>query len=146
MLDGRRMQTSLETQGHEPAGKDVRKVIGDNIRELRQKRGLSQEALAFEACLDQPYLSRMEQGTINLTVLVIERLARALDVSPYRLLIEKREATGMTQTEIADKLGEYQSFVARVESGQRRVDVIEFLDLAEILGLDPKKVIAELMK
>ncbi|MEM9619297.1 MAG: helix-turn-helix transcriptional regulator [Pseudomonadota bacterium] len=62
------------------------------------------------------------------------------------ILTEKREASGMTQTEIADKLGEYQSFVARVESGQRRVDVIEFLDLTEILGLDPKKVIAELMK
>lgn len=62
------------------------------------------------------------------------------------ILIEKREAIGMKQAEVADKLGEYQSFVARVESGQRRVDVIEFLDLAEILGLDPKKVIAELEK
>lgn len=100
------MQTSQETHPRdvtiEPAGKDVRKVIGDNIRELRQKLGLSQEALAFEARLDQPYLSRMEQGTINLTVLVIERLARALGVSPYRLLIEKREATGMTNVNVGE--------------------------------------------
>jgi ribosome-binding protein aMBF1 (putative translation factor) len=34
------------------------------------------------------------------------------------LLIEKREAAGMTQSELASRLGEYQSFVARIESGQ----------------------------
>ena len=42
------------------------------------------------------------------------------------LLIEKREAVGLTQTDLASMLGEYQSFVARLESGQRRVDVVEF--------------------
>ena len=40
-------------------------------------------------------------------------------------LIAKREGAGMTQTELAAALGEYQSFVARLESGQRRVDVVE---------------------
>jgi predicted transcriptional regulator len=43
---------------------------------------------------------------------------------------------GLTQTDLAPKPGEYQSFVARLESGQRRVDVIEFLELAEILDFD----------
>jgi transcriptional regulator with XRE-family HTH domain len=62
------------------------------------------------------------------------------------LLIERREATGMTQTELADRLGEYQSFVARLESGQRRVDVVEFLKLTEVLGLDPGKVLAVVRK
>jgi transcriptional regulator with XRE-family HTH domain len=52
------------------------------------------------------------------------------------LLIAKREAAGMTQTQLADKLGEYQSFVARLESGQRRVDVVEFLELADLLDFD----------
>src|SRR5882672_10362441 len=58
------------------------------------------------------------------------------------LLIERREAAGMTQTQPADRLGEYQSFIARLESGQRRVDVVEFLELAEVLGFDPGKVLA----
>jgi transcriptional regulator with XRE-family HTH domain len=60
------------------------------------------------------------------------------------LLIEKREAAGLTQTELADKLGEYQSFVARLESGQRRVDVIEFLELAAILKFDPHEALRKI--
>lgn len=62
------------------------------------------------------------------------------------LLVARREALGMTQTELADRLGEYQSFVARLESGQRRVDVVEFLELAEALGLDAGKVLAAVRK
>ena len=38
--------------------------------------------------------------------------------------------------DLAEKLGEYQSFVARLESGQRRVDVMEFLELSKTLGFD----------
>ena len=57
------------------------------------------------------------------------------------LLIERREAAGMTQTQLADRLGEHQSLVARLESGQRRVDVVEFLELAEVLGFDAGKVL-----
>lgn len=52
----------------------------------------------------------------------------------------------MTQADLADRLGEYQSFIARLESGQRRVDVVEFIRLAEILGFDPAKAIASLKK
>lgn len=62
------------------------------------------------------------------------------------LLIEQREAAGMTQADLAARLREYQSFVARLESGQRRIDVVEFLDLAEILGFDPAKAISSLKK
>jgi len=60
------------------------------------------------------------------------------------LLIEKREAAGLTQSDLAAKLGEYQSFVARLESGQRRVDVVEFVGLAELLGFNPVDAIQDL--
>lgn len=43
----------------------------------------------------------------------------------------------MTQAQLAEQLGEYQSFVARLESGQRRVDVVELIELGRILGFDP---------
>ena len=63
-----------------------------------------------------------------------------------KILVEEREASGLTQMELARKMGEYQSFVARLESGQRRVDVVEFLKLAEILGFDPHETLKELSK
>jgi len=47
----------------------------------------------------------------------------------------------MTQAELAARLGQYQSFVARLKSGQRRVDVVEFLELSEILGFDAVEAI-----
>lgn len=60
------------------------------------------------------------------------------------ILISKREATGLTQAQLADALGRYQSFIARLESGHRRVDVIEFLELARILGFEAAPVIQAL--
>ena len=62
------------------------------------------------------------------------------------LLIQKREQLGMTQSELAGAIGEYQSFVARLESGQRRVDVVEFLRLAKVLKFNAAAVLEDLKK
>lgn len=56
-------------------------------------------------------------------------------------LVESRKKANLTQTDVAKKLGRHQSFVANVEGGQRRVDVVEFLDFAEAIGFDPTKAI-----
>jgi hypothetical protein len=45
---------------------------------------------------------------------------------------------------MAKRLKRYQSFVATVESGQRRIDVVEFLDLADAIGFDPREAIKRL--
>ncbi|MGH1356897.1 MAG: helix-turn-helix domain-containing protein [Thalassovita sp.] len=63
-----------------------------------------------------------------------------------RMLIDKREAVGVTQTELASRLGEYQSFVARLGSGQRRIDVVEFIELARVLDFDAASFIEELVQ
>lgn len=52
----------------------------------------------------------------------------------------------MTQTELAARLGEYQSFVARIESGQRRIDVVELLELGNALRFDPLEAIQAMKK
>jgi transcriptional regulator with XRE-family HTH domain len=62
------------------------------------------------------------------------------------LLVARREAAGMTQSDLAAPLGKSQSFVARLESGQRRITVVEFMTLAKILQFDPYKVISTLEK
>ena len=60
-----------------------------------------------------------------------------------RLLIDARNAKRLNQTQLAESLGRRQNFVSAYETG-RRIEVVEFLRIAEALGLDPKAVIEEL--
>lgn len=53
-----------------------------------------------------------------------------------RLLRQHREAQGLTQTVLAERLKRPQQFVSKFEGGERRLDVIEFMDIARALGLD----------
>lgn len=57
-----------------------------------------------------------------------------------------REKAGMTQRDLADALGREHGMVARIELGERRVDMIEALDLFEALGTDPVEEAQALMK
>jgi transcriptional regulator with XRE-family HTH domain len=59
---------------------DVRKRLGANLRRLRKDKGLSQEKFALEHGFDRTYISGIERGERNPTVLVVERLAGALRV------------------------------------------------------------------
>ena len=60
------------------------------------------------------------------------------------LLIQYRKNAGITQQSLAEKLNKPQSFVSKYESGERRLDVIEFLDVAEALQFDVYQFIKEL--
>ena len=60
-------------------------------------------------------------------------------------LVEKRKKAGLTEQDVAAKLRRYQSFVATVEAGQRRIDVVEFLAFADAIGFDPKEAIKRLL-
>ena len=62
------------------------------------------------------------------------------------LLVEKRKAAGLSQAELAKRIGRYQSFVADLERGQRRLDVVELLELAEAIGFDASKAIRSIAK
>lgn len=65
---------------------DVRAVLGRNVRRYRDEKGLSQEALAFDADLHRTYVSGVERGKRNPTVLIVAKLADALGVEPCKLL------------------------------------------------------------
>lgn len=65
---------------------DMRKLVGGNVRRLREKAGLTQEALAENSGFSQQYLSSLEKGRRNPTIVTIYELAMALGVSHLDLL------------------------------------------------------------
>jgi transcriptional regulator with XRE-family HTH domain len=65
---------------------DIRRRVGLNIKAARSAKGWSQEELADRAELHRTYISGLERGVRNPTVTVLEKVARALDIVPGRLL------------------------------------------------------------
>lgn len=61
-------------------------------------------------------------------------------------LVAARKAAGLSQHELAARVKTSQTAIARIEIGDRRVDVVEFLDLAHALRIDPRQVLDELMR
>jgi transcriptional regulator with XRE-family HTH domain len=55
-------------------------------------------------------------------------------------LLEARLGAGMTQRELAERLGKTPSHIARIECGQRRVDTLEFYRIARSIGVEPVKL------
>jgi transcriptional regulator with XRE-family HTH domain len=62
-----------------------------------------------------------------------------------RLLVEAREGAGLRQIDVARKLSRPQSYVSKVESGERRLDIIEFLDICAAVGADPVHMLRMLL-
>ena len=62
------------------------------------------------------------------------------------LLVAARRKAGMTQAEVALKLDRPQSFVAKYEGGERRLDVIEFISVARAIGTDPLRMLRTLVR
>jgi len=58
---------------------DVRARVGQNLTQMRREKGLSQEALAHAANVHQTYVSDLERGKRNPSIIVLDRLAKALD-------------------------------------------------------------------
>ncbi|WP_312284286.1 helix-turn-helix domain-containing protein [Yokenella regensburgei] len=61
-----------------------------------------------------------------------------------RALREARVANHLTQEEIGRAMGRPQSFVAKVENGERRLDIVEFIYLCRLVKIDPIDIIAKL--
>ena len=62
-----------------------------------------------------------------------------------KLLRTARKAKGLTQVKLAQALGRPQSFVAKMESGERRLDVVEFAHIAVLLSIDPANILNIIM-
>ncbi|MBK8698284.1 MAG: helix-turn-helix transcriptional regulator [Saprospiraceae bacterium] len=67
---------------------DIKKKFGKQVKKLRLEKGLSQEALAYEANLDRTYIPSIEKGERNVSITVMEQIANALKVKISVLLDE----------------------------------------------------------
>jgi transcriptional regulator with XRE-family HTH domain len=65
---------------------DMRKLVGRNVRRLRVKKGLTQEQFAERSGFSQQYISSLENGRRNPTVVTLCELADALGATPIELL------------------------------------------------------------
>lgn len=72
-------------------------------------------------------------------------MRKSVHSEPYQALLDQlitaRKASGLTQQQLADQLSVTQSFIAKTEGGERRLDVIEFLRLTDALGADSAKIL-----
>ena len=71
------MEADRETQ--------IQKHFGERVREIRKRKGLSQEALALACELDRTYIGGVERGERNISLINIYRIAEALEVKPREL-------------------------------------------------------------
>ncbi len=76
-------------------------------------------------------------------------MPRSIHSDEYRkltaILLDARNTAGLTQQEVAARLGKPQSYVAKVERNERRIDVVEFISLAQALGVDPARLFATVL-
>jgi len=73
-----------------PAKGKLIRIVAENIRSLREAAGLSQEDLAARAGLHRTYVGSVERGERNVSLENIERLARAFDLEPSKLLVPRK--------------------------------------------------------
>ena len=84
-----------------------------------------------------------------LAALRFERMRKTLRSADHTRLIallrETRTRAALTQQQVADALGSSQSFIAKYENGERRLDVVEFIAIARALKTDPLKLLRKML-
>lgn len=66
----------------------LQQVLAKNIRQIRLARGLSQEGLSFDASIDRTYVSQLERGISNPSILVLHKVAIALHTDVLSLMVD----------------------------------------------------------
>ncbi len=77
----------------------------------------------------------------------ISKSVHSTDLAAFcELMIKARKAARLTQHDLARRLKKPQSFVAKYEGGERRLDVVEFLAITRAIGADPVRILKTLQK
>ena len=75
---------------------DIKRLVGENVRRYRLAAQLSQEELAARMNVEQGYISRLEAGTRNPTIVTLSEAADALGIQPAQLLEAIHQSKSMT--------------------------------------------------
>jgi len=62
------------------------------------------------------------------------------------VLVKARKTAEISQTELAERLNKSQQFVSRIESGERRVDLLEFVMIARALKIEPRDLLGRVLR
>lgn len=65
---------------------DIQKKLGKRIRELRERKGISQEAFAHECGINRVHMSDIERGLVNLSIATLKKIAENLGITGAALL------------------------------------------------------------
>jgi transcriptional regulator with XRE-family HTH domain len=77
----------------------------------------------------------------------IDKSVHSADQAAFcELMIAARKKAGLTQHAVAKRLRKPQSFVAKYEGGERRIDVVELLTIARAIGADPLRILRALIR
>ena len=84
----------------------------------------------------------IDTGAIN-GARALKSLRSPAHVRLLEVLVAARQKAGLTQQQLADRLGKPQSFISKYEGGERRIDVIEFIAIADALEMDASRAIRD---
>lgn len=145
-----RVSTASESGGKcETEAGHVKIRVGSTVRSLREQKGITVTELARATGLSPAHISEIERGRSAPSIRTLEKLARALGVSPGVLvrsvgangvgekLRRLRERLGLTQKEVAQKAGVSYGLIGQIESGRTQSSVTTLSLLAEALGVSP---------
>ncbi|TCK59853.1 helix-turn-helix domain-containing protein [Seleniivibrio woodruffii] len=89
-------------------------MLGNRIRELRKKKGLSQEKLAQRSNISPKYVGEIERGEVNISVSVLTELANALDTTVAELMENRHTA------DKSELLAEIEAYLKKADNGSIR--------------------------
>lgn len=70
---------------------DIRTKVGSKIKKVRETKGISQKDLAYDADLDRSYIASIEVGKRNVSIINLEKIAKALKIPLYELFTEQED-------------------------------------------------------
>jgi len=76
----------------------------------------------------------------------LTNVARAEWLLLVRALVAVREESGLSQSELARRLGRRQSYVWKIENGQQRIDLLELVEICQKCRADPEAVVSKFLK